>query len=80
MYGNPVSDTTFPMAASHAFEEIINPVVASNLYFFLEQSPFSAVIHLKKSVIINRSGTPLIPPPPLFVQLLLQTSSEDHQS
>ena len=52
--------------------------VALNFYFWLEQSPFSAVIHLKKSVIINRSGTPLIPPPPLSVQLL-QVQSDNYK-
>ena len=68
------------MAASQSFEGIINQVVASNLNFCLEQSPFSAVIHLKKSVIRNRSGTPLLPPPPLSVQLLQGQSDNYRQA
>ena len=78
MYGNSDSDVNFAMAVSQAFEGIINQVVASNLYFCLEQSPFSAVIHLKKSVIRNKSGTLLIPPPSPTVQLL-QVQSDNYR-
>jgi hypothetical protein len=77
MYRIPDPDVNFAMAAQ-AFEGIINQVVASNLNFCLEQSPFSAVIHLKKSVIRNKSGTLLIPPPPLSVQLL-QAQSDNYR-
>ena len=66
------------MAASQAFEGIINQVVTSNLNFCLEQSPFSAVIHLKKTVIRNKSGTLLVPPPTLSVQLL-QVQSDNYR-
>ena len=78
MYGNLYSDVHFTMAASPAFEGIINQVVASNLNFHLEQSPFSAVIHLKKSVIRNKLGTLQIPPQPLSVQLL-QVQSDNYR-
>ena len=52
------------MAATQAFEGIINQVVASNLNFCLWLSLFSAMIHLKKL------GTIQLPPPTLPVQLL----------
>jgi valyl-tRNA synthetase len=78
MYGNLGSDINLTMAASQAFEGIINQVVTSNLNFCLEQSPFSAVIHLKKTVIRNKSGTLLIPPPTLSVQLL-QVQSDNYR-
>ena len=36
--------------------------LSSNLNFHLQQSPFSAIISLKKSFIRNKEGLPLIPP------------------
>ena len=66
------------MAAFQAFEGIINQVEESGLNFHLEQSSFSAAIHLKKSVIRNKSGTPQISPQPLSVQLL-QVQSDNYR-
>ena len=80
MYRNLSSDEHVTMAASQAFEGIINQVVASKLNFCLEQSPFSAVIHLKKSVIRNKSGIFQIPPPSLSVQLLQVQSDNFRQA
>ena len=74
MYKNLSSDENFTMAASQAFDQ----VVASNLNFCLEPSPFSAVIHLRKSVIRNKSGTLQFPPQPLSVQLL-QVQSDNYR-
>jgi hypothetical protein len=80
MYGTPNSDVNFTMAASQAFEGIINQVVSSNLDFCLEQSPFSVIIHLKKSVIKNKSGTLPSPPPTLSVQPLQVQSDNFRQA
>ena len=66
------------MAATQAFEGILSQVVSSNLIFRLEHSPFSAVIHLKKSVIRNQYGNLRFPPPSLSVQLL-QVQSDNYR-
>ena len=78
MYNNLNSDINLTMAASQAFEGILNQVVSSNLNFHLEQSPFSAVIHLKKSVIRNQHGSHLIPPPSPSIKLL-QVQSDNYR-
>ena len=51
------------MDATKTFTDIISQVQSSNLNFRLELSPFSAVIHIKKSVIKGRSQFPLSSPP-----------------
>jgi hypothetical protein len=79
MFENLCSDINLTMAATQAFEGILSQVVSSNLNFRLEQSPFSAVIHLKKSVIRNQNGNLRFPPPSLSVQLLLQVQSDNYQ-
>jgi hypothetical protein len=66
------------MLISPFFEGIVNQIVASKLNFCLERSPFAAVIHLKKSVIRNKSGTLLIPPTLLSFQLL-QVQSDNYR-
>ena len=50
------------MAASKAFDNILQLIQASNLNFKLQLSPFSANISLKKSPVTNKSGLALSPP------------------
>jgi hypothetical protein len=57
------SDCNTTMAATLKFDAILSTVQSSNLNFHVEISPFSAVIHLKKSLIVNKLGIPQIPPP-----------------
>ena len=57
------SDYDATMAATLKFDAILSTVQSSNLNFQLKISPFSAVIHLKKSLIVNKLGIPQIPPP-----------------
>ena len=49
------------MTASQAFENLLKKVQASCLNFKIELSPFSAVIHVKKSFIKNRFGQAVVP-------------------
>ena len=51
------------MTASETFENLLKQVQSSYLNFKIELSPFSAIIHLKKSYIKNQQGIPLLPPP-----------------
>ena len=57
-----VNQTTLDMSmafsnmAADIFENIITQVKNSNLNFQMELSPFSAVIHLKKSILKDKSG------------------------
>ena len=62
------SDTHSPeMLAAQAFDNILNGIQRSNLNFQLQVSPFSAQISLKKSLIKDRSGSFILPSPPLQV-------------
>ena len=67
MNRNNSSDEHSTMAASLSFEAILRDIQASNLNFWIEMSPFSAVINLKKSLIKNKLGVPLISPPPILL-------------
>ena len=58
------------MGATEAFENIIHHVKSSNLNYRLEQSPYSAIISLKKTLLKDRSGNILKP----------QTSGESYAS
>ena len=57
------SDSEFipAMSASQAFDKIIDNVKLSNLNFCLQLSPFSANIHLKKTLIKDKGGNYLNP-------------------
>ena len=55
------SDCNLTMLAIQAFEDIIDNVQSSGLNFQLQISPFSAIISLKKSLVRDRSGNPIIP-------------------
>ena len=50
------------MATSEPFEHLINQVKMSNLNYNLQQSPFAAIISLKKSLIKDENEIPLLPP------------------
>ena len=49
------------MAASTAFNNIINLVQSSNLNFKLQLSPFLANISLQKTLVKDKSGFPSLP-------------------
>ena len=49
------------MAASKAFDKIIDCVKSSNLNFCLQLSPFSATISVKKTLIKDKAGFYLSP-------------------
>ena len=51
------------MLASTMFYKILDQIKSSNLNFQLSLSPFSAQISLKKSLVKDRSGSFLLPPP-----------------
>jgi hypothetical protein len=50
------------MVASRTFENILEQIQGSDLNFQIQISPFSALISLKKSLIKDKSGVPLLPP------------------
>jgi uncharacterized protein with von Willebrand factor type A (vWA) domain len=64
------------MVATLKFDEILRTIQSSNLNFRLEMSPFSAIIHMKKSLVTNKSGISLLPPPAYSV-LLDQEKSQN---
>ena len=49
------------MVATKTFEDILNTIKNSNLNFHLQLSPFSAKISLKKSLVCDKFGSPLLP-------------------
>ena len=51
------------MAANQAFVNLLQQIQMSSLNFKIELSPFSAIIHLKKSFIKDKSGANLQPQP-----------------
>ena len=55
------SDFDLTMLATKSFHHVINEVQSSCLNFQLQISPFSAVISLKKSLIRDMSGKPILP-------------------
>jgi hypothetical protein len=70
-----ISDPT--MTASTTFEYLLSSVKSSNLNFHSHQSPFSAVISLKKTFIEDKFGNQL-EPPHLDSQIIKQLESENH--
>ena len=57
------SDLNPTMLAGKTFENILHQIQTSNLNFNLQLSPFSALISLKKTLVKDRTGTSLLPPP-----------------
>ena len=57
------SDSTMAItsAASQTFDYLLNQIKNSNLNFHLQQSPFSAIISLKKSAIKDINGSFVMP-------------------
>ena len=51
------------MLASQVFYNIIDQIQSSNLNFLLQVSPFSAQISLRKSLVTDKEGNPVLPPP-----------------
>ena len=56
------SDYNATMATDVKFDALLSTVQSSNLNFHIEISPFSAVIHLKKSLIVIKLGISQLPP------------------
>ena len=73
---NSISDFPDPkMAASQAFDTIITQVKLSNLNFRIEMTPFAATIVLKKSLIKDKSGYPILPPLETYLPSSLNQSN-----
>ena len=49
--------------ANDAVDDIIHSVKKSHLNFYIQESPFSLLINLRKTFIKNKNGDPLMPPP-----------------
>ena len=73
-----VPDINLTMAASDAYEALLKKIRTSNLNFRIEQSPFSAIISLKKSLVKDKTGQMLKPPLP--DSALLQKVQSDNQN
>ena len=61
------SSSDLKMATSFAFEQLLDQIKCSNLNYHLQQSPFAAIISLKKSLIKDMNGVPLPPYLPVHV-------------
>ena len=51
------------MGANAAANAVISSVKKSNLNFYIQESPFSLVINLRKTFVKNKDGHYLHPPP-----------------
>ena len=71
------SDQQPTMLASNMFYRILNLIQSSNLNFQLQLSPFSAQISLKKSLVKDKSGTVLLPPPDCVLNRNIKTENDD---
>ena len=56
------SDLQPAILALEAFHNILNMIQSSNLNFQLQLLPFSAQIFLKKTLVKDKTGTPILPP------------------
>ena len=63
-----IDSSDLTMVASNAFRDILDKIQSSCLNFQLQLSPFTAVISLKKSLVKDISGKPLLPPSPCSVE------------
>ena len=52
------------MDTTPIYRNILDNIQDSHLNFKIEMSPFSAIVHLKNSLIQDRNGVPLLPPSP----------------
>ena len=55
------------MDANHIANLILSSIKKSNLNFYIQESPFSLSINLRKTFIKNKNGNPLLPPSDFFV-------------
>ena len=67
------------MLATESFNNILQQVQTSCLNFHLQISPFSAVISIKKSLIRDKSGDVMLPPPTLCHAPNQELVDKNHQ-
>ena len=60
MYQTKSSSSDINMAICNTFEYLLNQIKSSNLNYHLQQSPFDAVSSLKKSLIKDKNGNPMM--------------------
>ena len=65
------------MLAAKTFNEVLDGIQKSNLNFQLHVSPFTAKISLKKSLVKDRTGSFLLPPPTVQPSTLPQPVLSD---
>ena len=63
------------MEANKVADMIVTSIKKSNLNFFIQESPFSLIIHLRKSFIKNKAGYTVLPP-----VSVLQNSNEVNEA
>ena len=61
MDANKSADSELTTAASRAFESVLDQVKVSNLNFYVQLTPFSAVIYLKKTFVKDKTRQILMP-------------------
>ena len=61
MEGNRISDLDSTMLAQTKFDKILEQIKESNLNFYIQMSPFSASISIKKSFVKDKFGNILLP-------------------
>ena len=66
-HGNQFINSDATMIATQTFYSILNQVQNSNLNYQLQLSPFSAMISLKRSLLKDKSGNPILPGSSNFV-------------
>ena len=59
---NKLTDSDLTMLANNNFESVLSSVRNSCLNYSIHQSPFSATISLKKTIVKDRTGACIIPP------------------
>ena len=78
MEGFKTTDLINPtMLAAKTFTEVLDGIHKSNLNFQLHVSPFTAKISLKKSLVKDRTGSFLLPPPTVQPSMLPQPVPSD---
>ena len=73
----PVSDVA-TMSASMIFDYLLNSVKSSNLNFHIQQTPFAAVISLKKTLVKDHRGQ-FLKPPTLDTKIVTSLKAENHE-
>ena len=70
-----ILDSELSMAIDTTFNSILNEIQLSKLNFNINVTPYAAYITLKKSTVIDRTGTSAIPSPPIL--RLLEKAIQD---